>query len=56
MAPEAGAVEAAIRLDLETWVVESRRPPPSRAGGAVDDSAIRARVERARSGDAEAQG
>lgn len=59
-------MEAVIRLSLAQWVLGSPAPPrvpPLRpgapaaaAGGGVDDSAIRARVGLACSGDADAQG
>ena len=59
-------MEAVIRLSVAGWVLGSPRPPRdppvrspapvSAAGGGVDDSAIRARVVLARSGDADAQG
>lgn len=59
------AVEAAIRLWPAASVLGSRPPrrgatrpgaPAAAAGGGVDESAIRARIEPARSGDAAAQG
>ena len=59
-------MEAVVRLSLAEWVLGSPSPPrdlPARpgapasaAGGGLDDSAIRARIGLARSGDADAQG